>query len=190
MASAVFASGRPGAPGNLMQPRPRADIRLPLLGSTRYCTDPPFAISARQGETQWSRSRNIVESQSRMYRNAAEIELSRQRFNISKKPNERRRAQPRVRMPAPTPANNTSSRSAVTRSRSWTIWTSFPPQALSSSAPSPRCAMALDIPHAFLPSTPRHKFPCVCSSKFRLRCTLHAPAAYNPPGAPHAGAFL
>ena len=35
-----------GAPGNLMQPRPRADIRLPLLGSTRYCTAPPFAISA------------------------------------------------------------------------------------------------------------------------------------------------
>ena len=35
-----------GAPGNLIQPRPRADNRLPLLGSTRYCTAPPFAISA------------------------------------------------------------------------------------------------------------------------------------------------
>lgn len=34
------------APGNLMQPRPNAEIRLPLLGSTRYCTAPPFAISA------------------------------------------------------------------------------------------------------------------------------------------------
>ena len=186
IASAVFASGCPGAPGNLMQPRPRADIRLPLLGSTRYCTDPPFAISARQGETQRSRGRNIVESQSRMYRNAAEIELSRHRFNISKKPDERRRA----RTPTPIPASNTSSRSIVTRSRSWTIWTSFPSQAPSSSAPSPRCAMALDIPHAFLPSAPRHKFLCVCSSKFRLRCTLHAPATYNPSGAPYAGAFL
>lgn len=50
--------------------------------------------------------------------------------------------------------------------------------------------MTLDIPHAFLPSAPRHKFPCVCPSKYRLRCTLHAPAAYNPSGAPYAGVFL
>lgn len=54
----------------------------------------------------------------------------------------------------------------------------------------PKVRDGVGILHAFLPSAPRHKFPCVCSSKFRLRCTLHAPAAYNPPGAPHAGAFL
>ena len=79
MASAVFASGRPGAPGNLiaqsalgeigmsfgffeyaivglpilaagilfyatlgMKLLPNAEILLPLLGSTRYCTAPPL----------------------------------------------------------------------------------------------------------------------------------------------------
>lgn len=30
----------------------------------------------------------------------------------------------------------------------------------------PRCVMASDIPHASLRSAPRHKFPCVCSSKY------------------------
>lgn len=66
----------------------------------------------------------------------------------------------------PYPASNTSSRSTVTRSRSWTIWTSFPPRVLSSSVPSQKCVMASDTPHASLRSAPRHKFPCVCSSKY------------------------
>ena len=69
----------------------------------------------------------------------------------------------------------------------------LPATVLSSSALSPRCVMASDTPHASLRSAPRHKFPC--SHAFVLlntaiRRTQHAPAAYNPPGAPHAGAFL
>lgn len=39
----------------------------------------------------------------RTYRNAAEIEPSRHRFNISKKPDERSRASPRARTPTPYP---------------------------------------------------------------------------------------
>ena len=54
----------------------------------------------------------------------------------------------------------------------------------------PKVRDGVGYPTRVLPSAPRHKFSCVCSSKFRLRCTLHAPAAYNPPGAPHEGAFL
>ena len=42
----------------------------------------------------------------------------------------------------------------------------LPATAPSSSAPSPRCVMASDIPHVSLRSAPRHKFPCVCSSKY------------------------
>lgn len=65
----------------------------------------------------------------------------------------------------------------------------LPATAPSSSAPSPRCAMALDIPHAFSRSAPQRKLHTSIHLKI---ATLHAQgalAAYNPSGAPYAGTF-
>ena len=57
----------------------------------------------------------------------------------------------------PYPGEQYIPRSTAIRSKSWTIWMSFPPRVPSSSAPSLRSAMVSDTPPASLRSAPRHK---------------------------------